>query len=175
MKSFGDFIYKRVCLDIKELQTHEIKSALAELIVIHLRGYALRGDQPRLLKRVIVFDKAHRVRNSAWLESLAREGRAFGVGIVIGTQFPGDIPETMAGNLATQLFLMNNQAEHRRFVIRQMYGATADPEPAVMLNKLGRLKPFEGLFANAHYRSGVLSKVVPHYARQTSDPEPFSS
>ena len=27
----------------------------------------------------------------------------FGVGIVIGTQFPGDIPETMAGNLAAQL------------------------------------------------------------------------
>jgi hypothetical protein len=61
------------------------------------------GDQPRRLKRLLVFDEAHRVRDSARLESLAREGRAFGVGIVMGTQFPGDVPETMAGNLATQL------------------------------------------------------------------------
>jgi DNA helicase HerA-like ATPase len=51
----------------------------------------------------MVFDEAHRVKDSKRLEQLAREGRAFGVGIVIGTQFPGDIPETMAGNLATQL------------------------------------------------------------------------
>lgn len=174
LKSFGAFIDKRVCLDLKELPTDDIKSALAELIIIQLHGYALRGDQPRRLKRVIVFDEAHRVRNSARLESLAREGRAFGVGIVIGTQFPGDIPETMAGNLATQLFLMNNQAEHRRFVVRQMYGATSGPEPAAMLNKLGRLKPFEGLFANAHHRSGVMLKVIPHYARR-SDPGPSKS
>lgn len=170
LQSFGSFIDKRLCLDLKELPTDEIKSALAEIMIIQLHGYALRGDQPRRLKRMVVFDEAHRVKNSVRLESLAREGRAFGVGIVIGTQFPGDIPETMAGNLATQLFLMNNQAEHRRFVVRQMYGATAGAEPAAMLEKLGHLKPFEGLLANTHYRSGVLLKVLPHHARAMRRP-----
>jgi hypothetical protein len=30
----------------------------------------------------------------------------------------------MAGNLATQLFLMNNQAKHRSWIVRQIYGTT---------------------------------------------------
>jgi DNA helicase HerA-like ATPase len=107
------------------LPTDEVKAALAEIIIIQLHGYALRGEQPRQLKRMMIFDEAHRVRDSRRLETLAREGRAFGVGIVIGTQFPGDIPETMAGNLATQLFLMNNQAQHRRYVVKQVFGTTS--------------------------------------------------
>ena len=123
--TFADFIGKRVSLKLSDLPTDEVKSALAEIIIVQLHGCALRGEQPRQLKRMIVFDEAHRVRNSRRLEALAREGRAFGVGIVIGTQFPGDIPETMAGNLATQLFLMNNQAQHRRFVVKQVFGTTS--------------------------------------------------
>lgn len=163
--SFESFINKRVCLNLKDLPTDELKSALAEIIIIQLHGYALRGDQPRRLKRMIVFDEAHRVKDSVRLQMLAREGRAFGVGIVIGTQFPGDITESMAGNLATQLFLMNNQADHRRFVVQQMYGTTSGNESKELLGKLSKLKPFQGLFANTHY-SGVLLDILPHHARQ---------
>ena len=142
----------------------EIKSAIAEMIIIQLHGHALRGEQPRLLKRMLVFDEAHRVRNSERLERLAREGRAFGIGIVIGTQFPGDIPETMAGNLATQLFLMNNQAEHRRSVVKQVFGTTSGSGPRQLLNSLSRLRPLEGLFTNSHHQSALL-RVVPHFER----------
>ena len=163
--SFEGFINGRVCLDLKDLPSDEIKSALAEIIIIQLHGYALKGDQPRRLTRMVVFDEAHRVKNSNKLQTLAREGRAFGIGIVIGTQFPGDIPETMAGNLATQLSLMNNQAEHRLAVVRQAFGSTTGTEAKALLEKLSKLKPLQGVFANAHY-NGVLLNVVPHYARQ---------
>jgi hypothetical protein len=96
------------------------------------------------------------VRNSARLESLAREGHAFGVGIVMGTQFPGDVPETMAGNLATQLFLMNNQAKHRSWIVRQIYGTTTGRESKELLDKLGRFKPLDGLFSNPHHQMALL-------------------
>jgi hypothetical protein len=157
--------YKRISLKLSDLPTDEVKAALAEIIIIQLHGYALRGEQPRRLKRMIVFDEAHRVRNSRRLESLAREGRAFGVGIVIGTQFPGDIPETMAGNLATQLFLMNNQAEHRRFIVKQMFGTTSGAEPKKLLDHLKKFKQFEGLFTNAQHHSELL-RVTPYYERR---------
>jgi hypothetical protein len=163
--SFESFINSRICLNLKDLPTDELKSALAEIIIIQLHGYALRGDQPRRLTRMIVFDEAHRVKDSLRLQTLAREGRAFGVGVVVGTQFPGDIPETMAGNLATQLFLMNNQADHRRCIVKQMYGSTSGNEAKDLLKTLGKLKPFQGLFSNTHY-SGALLDVLPHYARR---------
>jgi DNA helicase HerA-like ATPase len=135
------------------------------VLIVQLHGYALRGEQPRRLTRMMVFDEAHRVKDSKRLESLAREGRAFGIGIIIGTQFPGDIPESMAGNLATQLFLMNNQANHRRFVVAQLLGTTSTSEAHQLLDELSRLKPLEGIFSNAHHK-GLLVRVLPHYERQ---------
>jgi hypothetical protein len=163
--SLQDFLNKRVCLKLSELPTDEIKSALAEILIVQLHGYALRGEQPRRLTRMMVFDEAHRVKDSKRLESLAREGRAFGVGIVIGTQFPGDVPETIAGNLATQLYLMNNQATHRRFVVSQIIGTTSTSEAHTLLDQISHLGPLEGLYANTHH-NGVLVRVKPHHARQ---------
>jgi hypothetical protein len=164
-RSFGSLIDRRLCLNLSALPTDEVKAAIAEIIIIQLHGHALRGEQPRRLKRLMVFDEAHRVKDSQRLETLAREGRAFGVGIVVGTQFPGDIPETMAGNLATQLFLMNSQVAHRRFVASQLLGSTAGEKGKAMMEKLGRLRPLEGVYANAHYAGGVFVKVLPHYQR----------
>lgn len=95
--------------------------------------------------------------------SLYREGRAFGAGIVMGRQFPGDVPETMAGNLATQLFLMNNQAKHRSWIVRQIYGTTTGREPKELLNKLGHFRPLDG----QHHQMALL-RVIPHYERSDS-------
>jgi hypothetical protein len=85
--SFEIFLKKRACLKLNDLPNDEVKTALAEILIVQLHGHALRGDQPRRLTRLMVFDEAHRVKDSKRLEQLAREGRAFGVGIV---------PETMA-------------------------------------------------------------------------------
>lgn len=164
MTSFADFVEQRVSLKLSDLPTDEVKAAIAEMIIIQLHGYALRGDQPRRLKRMMVFDEAHRVRSSARLETLAREGRAFGIGIVIGTQFPGDIPDSMAGNLATQLFLLNAMADHRRYTLKQMYGTTGGREAKDMMDRLAQLKPFDGLFNNAHHQRSFVH-VLPHYKR----------
>ena len=158
------FFKGRVCLKLSDLPTDEVKTALAEILIVQLHGHVLRGEQPRRLTRMLVFDEAHRVKDSKRLEQLAREGRAFGVGIVMGTQFPGDIPETMAGNLATQLFLMNNQAAHRLHVVKQMLGTSATSEAKTMLDKLGHLRPLEGLFANSHHY-GVFLEILPYYKR----------
>ena len=115
---------------------------------------------------MMVFDEAHRVANSPKLELLGREGRAFGVGIVLGTQYPSDIPDATAGALATQLFLLNNQAEHRRHVVRQVLGTTAGAEAQGLLQRLSQLEPGQGLFCNPHHNRAFVT-VVPHWKRST--------
>jgi len=164
LPDFEAFLNGKVCLKMSDLPSDEIKAALAELLIIQLHGFALRGDPPRRLTRMLVFDEAHRVKGSQKLETLAREGRAFGIGLVIGTQFPGDIPDSLAGNLATQLFLMNNQAAHRSAIVKQMFGTTAGRDAKQLMDELGKLKPLQGLFTNAHF-SSVLLDVIPYYAR----------
>ncbi|MFG1431015.1 DUF87 domain-containing protein [Xanthobacter sp. V2C-8] len=167
----AEFFQGRVCLKLSTLPGDDIKTAIAEILIVQLHGHLLRGAQPRRLTRLLVFDEAHRVKDSRRLEQLAREGRAFGVGIVIGTQFPGDMPSDMAGNLATQLFLMNNQAQHRRAIALQVCGTVSSPKAKALLDRLGRMRPLQGLFSNPHY-GAVFVDVVPHYQRTT---EPAAS
>jgi hypothetical protein len=161
---FEEMLAKPVVLKLNDLPTDQIKAALAEFIIVQLHGFALRGDQPRRLTRLMVFDEAHRIARSPLLEKLGREGRAFGVGIVLGTQYPGDIPEATAGALATQLFLFNNQAAHRQHVVRQVLGSTSGPEAQRLLQTLGELAPLQGLFNNPHYSRTVVT-IVPHWRR----------
>lgn len=163
--SFSDLMTRKVVLSLSELPTDELKSLLAEMIIIQAHGHALRGEQPRRLARMMVFDEAHRVATSKRLEALGREGRAFGISVVIGTQFPGDIPDAVAGTMATQLSLMNAQADHRRAVVRQVYSTTSSSDAKQLGTALSQLKPLQGLFTNAHHRPTLID-VHPHYLRR---------
>jgi hypothetical protein len=112
-----------------------------------------------------VFDEAWRVKDSVRLQELAREGRAFGVGILIGTQFPGDIPENLAGNLATQLLLSNQDPDHRKAVVRTLCGATSGPEAGRLAGQLAVLQKHEGFFRNQQYAPYTLVETLPYYRR----------
>lgn len=163
--TFEQMLQAQVVLDLHELPDERIKAAIAEFIIARLHVHVLRGEQPRELRRLLVFDEAWRVAQSARLQELAREGRAFGVGIALGTQFPGDIPETLAGNLATQLFLQNQDADHCKSIVRALTGATAGPQARQITQRVGRLQKFEGFFRNQQFSPFVLVKVLPHHLR----------
>jgi DNA helicase HerA-like ATPase len=137
---------ERVVLDMHRLPNDLVKAALSELTVVRLHGHILKGEQPRELRRLLVFDEAWRVKDSVRLQESAREGRAFGVGIVIGTQFPGDIPDDLSGTLATQLMLGNQSVDHRRSVLLKLVGSTAGPEAQRLLKQLSLLQKHEGYF-----------------------------
>ncbi len=97
--SFEQLLKERVVLDLHALPNDEIKAALAEFLIVRIHTFMLKGEQPRELRRLLVLDEAWRVARSERLEELAREGRAFGVGIAIGTQFPGDLPDVSGRQL----------------------------------------------------------------------------
>lgn len=164
--TFERLVSDRVVLDLHRLPDDRIKAALSEFMIVRLHGYMLRGDQPRQLRRLLVLDEAWRVKDSVRLQELAREGRAFGVGITIGTQFPGDIPETLAGNLATQLLLLNHDPEHRKTVVRTLCGATSGPAAQSLMKQVSVLQKHEGFFRNSQYTPYTLVTTLPYYQRQ---------
>jgi hypothetical protein len=168
---FEQILDSAVVLDLHSLPDDRIKAALAEFIIVRLHGHVLKGDQPRELKRLLVFDEAWRVSDSERLQELGREGRAFGVGIAIGTQFPGDIPETLSGNLATQMLLMNSDIEHRKSVARTLTGSASSPEASRLIKQIAALKKHEGFFRNQHYTPYALVQTVPHYLRVPREPQ----
>jgi hypothetical protein len=163
---FETMLDERLVLSLFELPTDEIKAALAELIVIRLHGHLVRGNQPRRLTRLLVLDEAWRVSSSKHLETLAREGRAFGVGIAIGTQYPGDLPPDLAGSLATRIFLKNQQPDHKRAVVRAVTGSASGVHAQEVHEFLERQEMFQGLIQNQQYAPYAAFKLVPYYARE---------
>jgi hypothetical protein len=163
--SFDKLMGELVVLDLHKLPNDMVKSALSEFMIVRLHGHILKGEQPRELRRLLVFDEAWRVSGSERLQELAREGRAFGVGIVIGTQFPGDIPEELAGNLATQLMLSNQSVEHRRSVLLKLVGSTSGPDAKGLQRQLAHLQMHQGYFRNQQYTPYVLVTTKPYYMR----------
>jgi hypothetical protein len=164
--NFDEFMKERVVLDMHRLPNDLVKSALSEFTIVRLHGHILKGDQPRKLRRLLVFDEAWRVKDSIRLQELAREGRAFGVGIVIGTQFPGDIPDDLSGTLASQLMLSNQSVEHRRFVLLKLVGSTSGAQAQNLMKQLSHLQQHEGYFRNQQYSPYVLVRTQPYYKRK---------
>ncbi|MGO9986649.1 MAG: hypothetical protein ACLPIX_20855 [Rhodomicrobium sp.] len=162
---FEAMLDERVVLSLFALPTDEIKAALAELIIIRLHGVLLRRVQPRKLTRLLVLDEAWRVAHSTHLENLAREGRAFGAGIAIGTQYPGDLPPDLSGALDTKIYLKNQQPDHKKAVVRALCGANSGPEAANLHGVLERLTQFEGLIQNQQYLPYARFKLLPYFAR----------
>ncbi|ADP69462.1 hypothetical protein Rvan_0172 [Rhodomicrobium vannielii ATCC 17100] len=162
---FEAMLDERLVLSLFALPTDEIKAALAELIIIRLHGVLLRRVQPRKLTRLLVVDEAWRVANSSHLESLAREGRAFGAGIAIGTQYPGDLPPDLSGALDTKIYLKNQQPDHKKAVVRALCGANSGPEAAHLHGVLERLTQFEGLIQNQHYLPYARFRLLPYFMR----------
>jgi hypothetical protein len=163
--TFSNLIGDSIVLDLHALPDDRIKAAIAEFIIVRLHGQLLRADQPRTFQRLLVFDEAWRVGANERLQELAREGRAFGVGIAIGTQFPGDIPENLGGNLASQLLLQNSNPDHRKSVARTLTGASSGPAAALVIRQIERLQKHEGFFRNQQYTPYVLVRTKPYYQR----------
>ena len=163
--NLGEILDRGAVIDLHSVAQGRVSDALAELMLLGIHSYLLGRDQPRQLTRLLVLDEAHRVRSSDELTLLMREGRAFGLGFAIGTQYPGDLTDEIQGALATKLFLRNEQDTHRNVVVRQLCGAAAGAEAGKIKQHLRQLARLEGFFVNAHHRPYRQIKVVPHYAR----------
>jgi energy-coupling factor transporter ATP-binding protein EcfA2 len=164
---FETFINGRWSLKLASLPNNYIKGALAEFLIMQIHGYALKRHQPRRLQHLMVFDEAHRVAQNPKLETLVREGRAFGIGVVLGTQFPSDIPDEIANNLATHIYL-NRQPHSQRDIVRRLCGTVSSPQARTIADTYQQLQRFQGFINNPHYQQTMLT-VIPYYQRTTND------
>lgn len=162
--TFEELLEGRTVLSLHTLPDDRIRSLLAEFLIVRIHGHLLRGEQPRRLTRLILLDEAHRVAQSEKLASLAREGRAFGVGLVVATQFAKDIPDTISGNLETKVFFKAS-AEDAQSVARTITGNAAGQEARKIVEIVLNLEQHQALVTNQHYAPYTLVKTIPFFMR----------
>jgi hypothetical protein len=148
----------------------ELANTLSEVMIVRLHGALRRGEQPRKLRRLLVFDEAWRVSGSKKLIELAREGRAFGVGLAIGTQNPVDMPDELVSCLRTQLFLFNKDPENQKAIARAVCGQTSGREASRITDTVKRFEPFQAYIVSEQYKDGHRVNVHPYKDRTYKSP-----
>ena len=105
---FIDIIENSNIIKVSDIQNDKIKNAIAKMIIVSAHGYYLSIPHSYSLNKMFVFDEAHRVLDSDFVEKFIRECRAFGVGLLLSSQQPDDFPENVLGQLATKVIHGND-------------------------------------------------------------------
>jgi DNA phosphorothioation-dependent restriction protein DptH len=162
--SFEELMSGSYTLRLSQLPMNEIKAAIAEIIILAIHNYLLSQEQPRKLTRAVVLDEAHRVSQSNALLELMREGRSFGIGMMIATQFPTDIAQGIYGCTETKLFLSNDQFIHAEAAAKQIEGGSTRQEINELAENIRNMKQFRAVLRNSQYPK-VFLDVMPYYKR----------
>lgn len=162
--SLNDLLTTPTVIRLSQLPGDQVKNAVAEFFLMALYSFLIRREHPHRLERVLVLDEAWRLVQSPFLEPLMREGRAFGLGVVLATQFPKDLPDQIAGSTGTRLFFNQTKAEQVREIQRTLVGKTSGTEADHLGNLIRGLAPMECILQNLHYRPWVRLRAIPYFS-----------
>ena len=166
--NFEEFLQGSAVIRLGQLPSDEVKNSVAEFFLMALYNYLIRQPQTHTLGRLLVLDEAWRVVESPFLTPLMREGRAFGLGVLIASQFPRDLPEAIRGSTATRLFFSQGQVEQIREIQRTIVGKTSGPEAEHIASVVRGLTPLSCLMHSTQYTPFVRVSIHPYFQRQVT-------
>lgn len=164
-KDFASVVTSSTVVRLGQLPGDEIKNSVAEFFLMALYDHLIRQRQTHSLGRLLILDEAWRLIESPFLEPLIREGRAFGLGVLIATQFPGDLPGEVSGSTATKLFFSQTQLDQIREIQRTVVGKTSGPDADHLAGVLKGLEPLTCVLHSKQHSPFARVKIKPYFER----------
>jgi hypothetical protein len=167
--NFEDFLTTSAVIRLGQLPSDEVKNSVAEFFLMALYNYLIRQPQTHRLGRLLILDEAWRVVESPFLTPLMREGRAFGLGVIVASQFPRDLPEEVRGSTATRLFFSQGQVEQIREIQRTVVGKTSGADAEDLAGIVRSLSPLSCILHSSQYPPFVRVTISPYFERWADD------
>lgn len=120
--SWSDMLAARnrvVIIQLKGLE-HSLERAVTEFLLWSLVGY-IEAMGPGALRSFVVLDEAHKLSfdRGSPVEKLLREGRKFGLGLILSSQQPEDFSPIAFANTATKIVFQ--VGDERSTISRQLH------------------------------------------------------
>jgi DNA phosphorothioation-dependent restriction protein DptH len=145
-------------VDLSQIQSDTIKNAIAKILVLSAHAYYNARPHSSVLRQFFVFDEAHRVLDTEFLVRFVRECRAYGVGIMLSSQYPTDFPQEVSASLNTKVLHGNGSERDRVRDIQRMLGSATDE---AIVAQLGL---FEAFVSSPHHDAvKVRTLAYPHF------------
>lgn len=142
---FDNLLGRSVVLDLSRIPSDEIKNALAQLIVLSAHSYFNARAHSGAIRQFFVFDEAHRVTGSNYMLQLVRECRAYGIGVILSSQYPSDFPGDISASMATKIIHGNGRDSDRVKAIVQLLGCPGRE------GEVANLARFQAVIDNRHF------------------------
>ena len=146
---------------LAQLPGDEVKNSVAEFFMMAYYNELISQPQSHEFSRLLVLDEAWRLVESPFLEPLMREGRAFGLGVIVASQFPTDLPAVVAGSTATKIYFSQTSVEQIRGMQRTILGKTSGADADHLSSIIRGLPPLTCV---------LYSKQFPRFARVSVNP-----
>lgn len=134
-------------IDLSGIQSDGVKNTLAQILVLSAHAYYNAREHHGGSRQFLVFDEAHRILESPFLLRFVRECRAYGIGVILSSQYPSDFGAEVAGSLSTKIIHGNDRDEARVRDIARLLGYEGPEEDIASLEK------FDALVSNKHHKS----------------------
>ena len=162
---FASIVERNTVIRLSQLPGDEVKNSVAELFLMALYNYLIRQPQSHRLAQLAVLDEAWRLVESPFLEPLMREGRAFGLGVVIASQFPTDLPTAVAGSTATKLYFSQTNVEQVREIQRTVLGKTSGADADHLASIMRGLPPLSCVLYSKQFSRFARVAINPYFER----------
>ncbi len=162
---FATVVERSTVIRLAQLPGDEVKNSVSEFFLMALYNYLIRQPQSHRLARLAVLDEAWRLVESPFLEPLMREGRAFGLGVLIASQFPTDLPTAVAGSTATKLYFSQTNVEQVRDIQRTILGKTSGADADHLAGIMRGLPPLTCVLYSKQFPRFVRVTINPYFER----------
>ena len=131
-----------------------LERAVTELLLWNLIGF-IEDQGPSQFRCIVVLDEAHRLSfsSSSPVDKLLREGRKFGIGIILASQQPEDFSSVAFSNTATKLIF--SISDRKGVVSRYLYQKREFDEAGLLIERLGKLGRGTALYLTNEQTSEV--------------------
>ncbi len=149
---------RSLAVDLSQITSDPLKNTLAELVVLSAHSYYNSQKHCGDLRQMFVVDEAHRILQADYLQRFALECRAYGLSLVLSSQYPSHFPTDISASMATKVIHGNGRdLVHVREICSLLGCSGREAEVA-------ELGMFEAVYANKHARNSFIRTITyPHY------------
>jgi hypothetical protein len=154
-RSFASIVDLSAAIDFSQVPSDSLKNALAELVVLSAHSYFNSQAHSGALRQAFFVDEAHRILGADYLERFALECRAYGVSLILSSQYPSHFPSGISSSLATKIIHGNDRDVERVREIVNLLGCSGREA------EIADLGMFEAIFSNKHFRNTFI-RTIPY-------------
>src|SRR6266567_4298589 len=101
-------------IDLHNLYSEELQLAAGAFVLRKLYRDMFRWGYAERLRLVIVLDEAHRLARDVTLPKIMKEGRKFGIAVVVASQGMNDFHQDILGNAGTKIIFRMNFPDSKK-------------------------------------------------------------